>query len=63
MDTYHFTDCVHCHKMKINVSLYRKLLFLKLINVAKDAKSFITCINNTPMRVVVIADCIYIYTL
>ena len=24
------TDCVHWHKMKINVSLYRKLLFLEL---------------------------------
>ena len=26
MATYHFTDCVHWHKMKINVSLYIKLL-------------------------------------
>ena len=25
------TDCVHWHKMKINVSLYRKLLFLQLM--------------------------------
>ena len=24
--------------------------------MAKDAKSFITCINNTPMRVVVMED-------
>ena len=39
MATYHFTNCVHCHKMKINVSLYRKLLFI-IINVAKGAKSF-----------------------
>ena len=31
MATYHFTDCVHWHKMKINVSLYRKLLVLKLM--------------------------------
>ena len=28
MATYHFTDCVHWHKMKINVSLYRNLLLL-----------------------------------
>ena len=38
MATYHFTNCVHWHKMKINVSLYRKLLLLKLAIVAKGAE-------------------------
>ena len=31
MASYHFAECVHRHKMKINVSLYRKWLVLKLM--------------------------------
>ena len=40
MATYRCTDCVHWHKMKINVSLYRKLLFLQLMWL--KVQSFIT---------------------